>query len=84
MKVKGIKRAQTIELLETITTIPDGTEVEIDISEAQATDQNDRWASLERVLGSWKNDAEIETLFAEIDRERHADFGDPISFGDID
>jgi hypothetical protein len=83
MKVKGIKRGQTIELLETLTSIPDGMEVEIDISESQATDQNNRWASLESILGSWRNDAEIETLFAEIDRERHIDLGDPVTFSDI-
>ena len=84
MKVRGIKRGQTIELLAVIANIPDGTEIEIEVPEIQPASQEDRWASLDRVLGAWKDDPEIEAIFAEIDRERHADLGKPVNFDDID
>ena len=84
MKVRGIKHGQTIELLEVITNIPDGMEIEIEIPEIRPTSQEDRWASLDRVLGAWKDDPETAAIFAEIDRERHADLGKPVNFDGID
>ena len=34
-----------------------------------------------KVAGVWKDDLELEQIFAEIDRERHADLGrEPVSF----
>jgi hypothetical protein len=35
--------------------------------------QTEQWQQLQQVAGAWKDDPEIEEIFAEIDRERHAD-----------
>lgn len=82
MKIKGIKRGNTIELLEIINNIPDGTEIEIEITNLQTT-QPSRWQSLEQVLGSWENDSEIVTIFAEIDQERHLEIDEPVNFDNL-
>jgi hypothetical protein len=80
MKIKGIKRGQTIELLEQINNIPDGTEiiVELEIAPTQIhepkqplTDE-ERLAKLNQLFGAWKNQPDLMEAFAEIDEERHA------------
>ena len=79
MKVKGIIKDNTVQLPEAIT-IPDGTEVIVEISDRALTNQRDRWQQLQQVAGAWQDDSEIDGIFAEIDRERHAYRGRDIDF----
>jgi hypothetical protein len=80
MKVKGIKRGQTIELLEQLNSIPDGAEIIVEL-EVPTTDTNEikqlltdeeRLIKLNQLFGAWKEQPELIEIFAEIDRERHA------------
>jgi hypothetical protein len=41
--------------------------------------QEQRSAKIRAALGGWKNDPEIAEIFAEIDRERHAYKGRPLT-----
>ena len=76
MKIKGIKRGQTIELSEKIDDIADGEEIILEISPvtfhplANLSPQ-ERQKRIKQVLGAWQDDIEIDTIFAEINRERH-------------
>ncbi|WYL96154.1 MAG: hypothetical protein HEQ35_22055 [Gloeotrichia echinulata IR180] len=79
MKIKGIKRGQTIELLEQINNIPDGTEiiVELEITSTEITvpqqplTEAERLAKLNKLFGTWKNQPELTEIFTEIDQQRH-------------
>ena len=79
MKVKGIIRDNTVQLSEAIT-IPDGTEVTVEISDRSLSNAKDQWQQLQQVAGAWQDDSEIDEIFAEIDRERHAYRGRDIDF----
>lgn len=87
MKIKGIKRGQTIELLQEITDIADGEEVIVEISSlsshplAKLTPEQ-RESRINQVLGAWQNNSEIDTIFSEIDRSRHDYEGRPIDSWD--
>jgi antitoxin ParD1/3/4 len=79
MKIKGIKRGRTIELLEQINNIPDGTEiiVELEIAPSQIntkgqplTDE-ERLARLNKLFGAWKDQPDLMEVFAEINEQRH-------------
>jgi hypothetical protein len=79
MKVKGVKRGQTIELLGQISNIPDGTEViiELDVIEVSNSEKallsdEERLARLNQLFGAWKDQPDLLRNFAEIDQERHA------------
>ncbi|MBR8839355.1 MAG: hypothetical protein DSM106950_36470 [Stigonema ocellatum SAG 48.90 = DSM 106950] len=83
MKIRGIKRGQTIELLEPVNNIPDGTEIVVDLEppstkraefEKPLTDE-ERLAKLNQLFGAWKDQPELMEIFAEIDKDRHADRG---------
>lgn len=77
MKVKGIKRGQTIELVETLD-IPDGEQVMIEVSRVHPLSQlmpAERQKQIDASLGGWKNDSNLDEIFAEIDQERHANRG---------
>ena len=90
MKIKGIKRGQTIELLEQVD-VPDGTEVSLEVeilsnldnsSKPPLTDE-ERLAKLNELFGAWKDQPDLDEIFAQIDRERHAYRGRQIdSFDD--
>ena len=82
MKIRGIKRGQTIEILEQINNIPDGTEITIDlefiekqISETQLPlTAEEKLAKLNKLFGTWKNQPDLTSIFAEIDQQRHAQY----------
>ena len=80
MKIKGIKRGQTIELLETADDIADGEEIIVEISPvtfhplANLSSQ-ERQTRIKQVLGAWQDDSEIDAIFAEIARDRHSYYG---------
>ncbi len=84
MIVKGIKRGQSIELLEKLDQIPDGMEVTVEIQNRHPLaelSEEEIQKRIAKVAGVWKDDLELEQIFAEIDRERHADLGrEPVSF----
>ncbi|MBW4598023.1 MAG: hypothetical protein KME29_00010 [Calothrix sp. FI2-JRJ7] len=80
MKIKGIKRSQSIEFLEDISNVPDGTEVivefkissnKIDETKHNLTDE-DRLAKLNQLFGAWKDQPDLKQIFEEIDEQRHA------------
>ncbi|MEH2407085.1 hypothetical protein [Nostoc sp.] len=79
MKVRGIKRAQNIEILEQLNNIPDGTEIIIDLefieneiceSKVNLTEE-ERLAKLNKLFGVWKNQPDLTEVFVEIDQQRH-------------
>lgn len=63
MKVKGIKRGQTIELVEAID-IPDGTEVSVEIDDRQLLTSEQFQKKLEDFYNSPKDQEAIEDLAA--------------------
>ncbi|PSB09812.1 hypothetical protein C7B62_11715 [Pleurocapsa sp. CCALA 161] len=79
MKVKGIIKDNKVQLPEAIT-VPDGTEVTVEISDRSLSSAADQWQRLQQVAGAWQDDSEIDEVFAEIDRERHAYRGRDIDF----
>lgn len=79
MKVKGIIQGKTIKLLEAVTA-PDGTEVTVEIPDRTSSNKIEQWQQLQQVIGSFKDDQEIEGIFAEMDRERHVYRGRDIDF----
>jgi hypothetical protein len=81
MQIKGIKRGNIIEISENLN-IPDGSEVLIEVPEAPRKSDEERLKRLHQVFGAWKDDTELEEIFAEIDRERHSYFGRKIDFLD--
>jgi len=79
MKIRGIKRGQTIELLEQIHSIPDGSEIilnlelpptETVVAKLDLTDEQ-RLAKLNQLFGVWQDQPELIDIFAEIDQQRH-------------
>jgi hypothetical protein len=86
MKIKGIKRGQTIELLGQINYIPDGTEVSIELDVIEVShpakellSDEERLARLNQLFGAWKDQPDLLENFAEIDQERHAYCGREIA-----
>lgn len=71
MKIKGIKRGKQIELLDEIN-IPDGTEIYLEVDVEQPLSEQERLTRLNQIFGVWKNQTELDKIFAEIDTERHA------------
>jgi hypothetical protein len=63
MKIKGIKRGQTIELLEQINDIPDGAEIIVDVvissnqivETAQTLSDEEKLSKLNQLFGAWQN-----------------------------
>ncbi len=71
MKIKGIKRGIMIELFEEID-IPDGMEVMVEIQNSHplaGLSKEEIQKRINKVAGVWKDDPEIEQIFAEINQE---------------
>jgi len=81
VKIKGIKRGQIIELLESIN-IPDGVEIMMEVEFEQPLNEQERLTKLNQIFGAWKNQPDLDEIFAEIDTERHADRGRAIELLD--
>lgn len=78
MKVKGIKRGQTIELLQDIN-IPDGAEITVELVLSSTKNVNanlltdeEKLNKLNQLFGVWQDQPELTEIFAEIDHQRHA------------
>lgn len=86
MKIKGIKQGQTIQLLQQLDTINDGQEIFLEVSPIHPLSHlnpEERLQRINAILGAWKDQPELIEIFAEINRERHADYGREIaSFDD--
>jgi hypothetical protein len=82
MQLKGIVKGKTIEFLEPVT-IPEGIEVLINIPD-NYLDKKSQWDELEKVIGVWENDEEITQIFAQINQERHLDYGRDVNFDNED
>jgi hypothetical protein len=73
MKVRGIKRGQAIELVEALD-MPDGEPVTVEVLKVHPLSQltpEERQERINAALGAWKDDPDLDKVFAEIDRERH-------------
>lgn len=82
MKIKGIKRGQTIQLLQKLDTINDGQEVFLEVSPIHPLSHltpKERLQRINTILGAWKNQPDLIEIFAEINRERHTDYGREIA-----
>lgn len=76
MKIRGIKRGQTIELLDQIDTIPDGAEVIVELMRAsteslevkQSFTDEEKLAKINQLFGAWTDQPDLMEIFAE---QRH-------------
>ncbi|CAO5003997.1 DUF104 domain-containing protein [Microcystis aeruginosa] len=80
MKIQGIIKGNTIELLEDLS-LPNGVKISRSIPD-NLIQKKLLWEELETLIGVWKNQPELDDIFSEIDRERHADLGVEIKFDD--
>ncbi|GAP99697.1 hypothetical protein NIES2104_62630 [Leptolyngbya sp. NIES-2104] len=74
MKVKGILRGNTIELLEQVENLPSGSEITIEIVGSHPLSHltpEERQTLINEKLGGWKDDPNLDQIFADIDQERH-------------
>lgn len=70
MKIKGIKQGKVIELLEELN-IPDGSEVLVEIQNAQGASQEGKRKRLHELLESWEGKEEFLELLMELGKKRH-------------
>lgn len=80
MKIQGIIKGNTIELLEDLS-LPNGVKISRSIPD-NLIQKKILWEELETLIGVWKNQPELDDIFSEIDQERHADLGVEIKFDD--
>ena len=81
LQIQGIKSGQTIQLLD-IVNIPDGT-VFLEIEADKPKDKNARVERLNRIFGAWRDQQDIDLIFADIDTQRHRDYGRKIDSFDF-
>jgi len=81
MKIQGIKRGKTIELLQSLD-IPEGLEITLEFDRTEVISEEERLNRLNEIFGAWQNQPELDEIFAEIDRERHAYHGRQIDTND--
>ncbi|AKV70872.1 hypothetical protein [Microcystis panniformis] len=70
MKIQGIIKGNTIELLEDLS-LPNGVKISLEIPD-NLIPKKVSWEQIETSIGVWKNQPELDDIFYEIDRERHA------------
>lgn len=80
MKIQGIIKGNTIELLEDLS-LPNGVKISLEIPD-NLISKKVSWEQIETSIGVWKNQPELDDIFSEIDQERHADLGVEIKFDD--
>lgn len=74
MQIRGIKRGQTIEIIEELT-IPDGQEIVIEINLPTSLSSEDRWQEFCTVFGAWSDQPDLDQNFVAIAQKRHEDRG---------
>ncbi len=70
MEITGIKRGQTIELDRELN-LPDGCEVVLELRARPVLNLEERLQQLQRLVGAWSNQPDLEAKFASIAEERH-------------
>ena len=65
-----------------IVNIPDGT-VFLEIETDKSKDKSGRLERLNRIFGAWRNQPDIDLIFADIDTQRHQDCGRKIDSFDL-
>lgn len=70
MQIQGIKRGQTIELLQPLD-LPDGCEITISIQPKMMLSLQERQQRLLKLCGAWSDQPDLDAVFAQIDQERH-------------
>jgi hypothetical protein len=70
MQIRGIKRGNTIELLQDVN-LPDGVEIILEVKTKMALSFSERLQRLQAIFGSWQNQPDLDEIFTEIDEERH-------------
>lgn len=74
MKIKGIKRGKTIELLEELN-IPDGTEILVEIEDIQLMSDEERQKKLKEFLETpWEGREDFLKTMEELQREKNAEW----------
>jgi len=74
IKIRGIKRGQTIELLQDIN-IPDGSEVIIDIHESQLMNNEERQRRLKEFFETnWEGREDFIKTMEELEKEKNAEW----------
>lgn len=71
MKIKGIKRGQTIELLEEIN-LPDNSEIIIEIKPDQLNSEEAKRKRIQELLFQWENTEEFVQILTELNKKSHA------------
>ncbi|REJ57633.1 MAG: hypothetical protein DWQ56_10205 [Microcystis aeruginosa DA14] len=69
MKIQGIIKGNTIDLLEDLS-LPNGVKISRSIPD-NLIQKKLLWEDLETLIGVWKNQPELDDIFSEIDQERH-------------
>ena len=76
MRIKGIKRGQTIELKEELK-IPDGQEIIIEVKQIKQMSDEEMLQKMKEFLESpWEGRKELVATLNQLDRERHAHWDD--------
>ncbi|NJK39175.1 MAG: hypothetical protein HC825_08590 [Oscillatoriales cyanobacterium RM1_1_9] len=70
MQIKGIKRGNTIQLLQEID-LPEGVEIILEVKSSMTISLTERIERLNAIFGAWQNQPDLDEIFAEIDQERH-------------
>ncbi|KYC37324.1 hypothetical protein WA1_47790 [Scytonema hofmannii PCC 7110] len=74
MKVRGIKRGQTIELLQDVS-VPDGTEVMVEIREAHLISDEERLHKLKEFFETdWEGKEDFIKTMEELEKEKNAEW----------
>lgn len=74
MKIRGIKRGQTIELLERVNNIPDGTEIIVDIQPIQLMSDEERRLKLKEFFETdWEGREDFIKTMEELQKEKDAE-----------
>lgn len=76
MKIRTIKQGQTLKLLDPIDNIAEGEEIVVEITMPYIhplahLSLEEKQNRIQQVLGTWQDEPEIDTIFAEINRNRH-------------
>jgi hypothetical protein len=71
MQVQGVINGEYIKLFNK-TTLPDGSLVIVNIR-TKLSMLEEKLNLIDKLCGSWKNDSSLESIFAEIGKQRHKD-----------
>lgn len=74
MRIKGIKRGQTVEILQNIN-IPDGLEIVIEINESQLISDEERGRKLKEFFETnWEGREDFMKMMEQLEKEKNAEW----------